>query len=243
MRKIIFRLCFSLIAIAAVGGFCHMTWAMMNAPKPNEDGCLPGNRPRHNVLLVDSSDPIAGRELGDVVKLMSEIVAETEVNERFSLLFIGDGVSGYLTEVVTFCKLGSGGVIYQERQLAALLEEPMAALRGLEKSVLARSPIIEAIEMLLNRRAIFDAEDVRLWVVSDFLFNSRVSIYPGSSRHWKPNPEELPEPPLPPQGRFHEVRLAMVQRVKFSHLQEQALPFFLAYFGQYSEESPKWELF
>lgn len=226
---------------AAVIGMGALGIQAAGAPERDASGCLAAGSPNHNVLLIDASDRLEDEQIETLQGLIRKILRETGPDDRFSIYKIGNGSSSVLEKVSSVCGV-TGGRIYRERAQSDLLWNADRRIHQLGGSEAPLSPIIETVESLLNKREVFDATNVKLWVVSDFIENGRqISFYPRSSRYWKPRADHLPESILPPQGRLHAVQLMYLPRVRLLELQKRTVPFWLAYIGRLSETKPEWE--
>ena len=242
MNEWLLRVVAIMFAIACVGSFGTMVAEQMNAPEPDAQGCIPGIHPRHNVFLVDKSDAIPAEDIQRTILTLADVFRATSPGDRFSIYFVGNGSDDFLSEQLSICQPRTGGTIWRKRFRDKVLAEQIEAIRDLEEAWLDHSPILESIEALLNRRQVFDAEEVHLWIVSDLMQNTGVLDFYSDDDRIFPNARNLPAPRLKPQGRLTSVRLLVLESVRHHKKQPHAIEFFMAWLNRYSDREASWEM-
>ena len=182
-------------------------------------------------------------EIERMISMLAEVFDGTAAGDRYSIYFVGDGEDDFLSDQMSICQPKNGGTVWRRRFRDKVLADQVETIRKLDSAWLDHSPILESIEALLNRRQVFEAEGVNLWIVSDFLQNgARISFYKKSA-HLLAGDDRLPESRLKPQGRLASVHLLVVPRIRHSDLQSKAVSFFISWLGRVSDGEPQWEMF
>jgi len=239
MRRRVVGLLPWIAAVALMAGLGAATRNERAAPERGDDGCPREAHGSHRIALVDACDSVHAAILDQIIARLVRLALSGGPDDRFSLFVMGGGADPDVLREFSGCfaanRRGAGDIFLKKKaeEIAAPVRQ---ALSGLAETERGTTPLLEAIDIVLHRRDVFESETAELWIVSDFLqHSSRLSHYRGDAR--------LPEM-TPPPARLAGIRLLYLPRPGSRHLQTpEHGEGWVAFFTPLSETPPQLEKF